>query len=88
MGYFMKWLLNKEEMYGHVYQEKWFDIGTEILVVNDAEEAIDVYEWLLSDEEERDKLANNAYERVLRDHTFRSRAIDLLKNFEAISSST
>lgn len=27
MGYFMIWLLDKEEIYGYVYEEKWFDIG-------------------------------------------------------------
>lgn len=27
MGYFMIWLLGKEEVYGYVYGEKWFDIG-------------------------------------------------------------
>ncbi len=27
MGYFMTWLLDKTEVYGHTYYEKWFDIG-------------------------------------------------------------
>ena len=27
MGYFMIWLLDKEEAHGYVYEEKWFDIG-------------------------------------------------------------
>jgi glucose-1-phosphate thymidylyltransferase len=27
MGYFLTWMMNKETVYGHVYFEKWFDIG-------------------------------------------------------------
>lgn len=27
MGYFMEWLLENDELLGHVYTEKWFDIG-------------------------------------------------------------
>lgn len=27
MGYFMEWLLANNEIYSHVYEEKWFDIG-------------------------------------------------------------
>ena len=27
MGYFIKWLMQHEKVYGHVYFEKWFDIG-------------------------------------------------------------
>ncbi|MBS3132539.1 nucleotidyltransferase family protein [Candidatus Woesearchaeota archaeon] len=27
MGYFLAWLMNLEKVYGHVYFERWFDIG-------------------------------------------------------------
>ncbi|OGM01998.1 hypothetical protein A3K72_01295 [Candidatus Woesearchaeota archaeon RBG_13_36_6] len=27
IGYFMEWLLANDELYGYVYEEKWFDIG-------------------------------------------------------------
>lgn len=27
IGYFMEWLLQNDELYGYVYEEKWFDIG-------------------------------------------------------------
>lgn len=27
IGYFMEWLLHNDELYGYVYEEKWFDIG-------------------------------------------------------------
>jgi glucose-1-phosphate thymidylyltransferase len=27
MGYFLTWLMKRETVIGHVYYEKWFDIG-------------------------------------------------------------
>ena len=27
MGYFMTWLMEREKVFGHVYRQKWFDIG-------------------------------------------------------------
>lgn len=27
MGYFMKWLISRRDVYAHVYKQKWFDIG-------------------------------------------------------------
>lgn len=27
MGYFMEWLIERHGPVGHVYREKWFDIG-------------------------------------------------------------
>ena len=27
MGYFITWLMKHEKVFGHVYLEKWFDIG-------------------------------------------------------------
>ena len=27
MGYFISWLMQRDKVYGHVYLEKWFDIG-------------------------------------------------------------
>lgn len=27
MGYFMQWLIKKENVFGHIYKEKWFDVG-------------------------------------------------------------
>ncbi len=53
---------------------EWFDIGKEIIVVNSEKEAIETYEWLLSDDEEREKIGEKARERVLKDHTYRNRA--------------
>lgn len=27
-GYFLQWLINKQNIHGVVYRSKWFDIGT------------------------------------------------------------
>ena len=62
--------------------EKWFDLSKEMLVAESAKEAIELYTWLLSDEEKRLKLGENAYRRILKEHTAKSRAIELLGFFD------
>lgn len=57
--------------------EEWFDVGRELVVVNSEEEAIESYEWLLGDDEERKNMGERARERVLNEHTFHHRAEDL-----------
>lgn len=58
--------------------EEWFDINKEIFIVNNAKEAYDIYQWLLSDDETRIKAANSARKRVLKEHTYKHRAEQLL----------
>ncbi|WP_276271764.1 CgeB family protein [Haloarcula litorea] len=57
---------------------EWFDIGEEMYVAETAEEAMDLYEWLLDDDELREATGRKARERVLADHTFRDRANELV----------
>ncbi len=64
--------------------EEWFEPGKEIIVVHSEQEAIDAYERLLSSEEERMTLANNARKRVLREHTYADRARQLLDIFKTL----
>lgn len=59
--------------------EEWFTNGKEIIIVNDREEVLDVYKWLLDDEDSRITLGNNARKRVLSDHTYKKRAEELIK---------
>jgi spore maturation protein CgeB len=62
--------------------DKWFDTTNEITVVNSVEECIEVYKTLINDEENRTVLAESAYQRVLKEHTTRHRArqiIDIIK---------
>lgn len=60
--------------------EEWFDPGREIEVVNSKEEAIDVYKWLLDDKASREEIGRRARERVLKEHTYCHRAMEILKH--------
>jgi len=54
--------------------EEWFDVGKELLVVQDESEAIEVFNWLLTSEEEFKKIGENARKRILMGHTYHHRA--------------
>lgn len=58
--------------------EKWFEVGREILIANSEAEAMEIYRNLLSDERKREELGNKARERVLKEHTFKHRAVELI----------
>jgi len=58
---------------------EWFEIGDEMFVAEDQAEAIELYEWLLDDDEEREAVGRRAHERVLEDHTFTDRADRLVE---------
>lgn len=64
--------------------EEWFEPGKELIVVHSAEEAIERYQYLLANERERIAIGNAARERVLKQHTYRHRAselIDIIKQY-------
>ena len=54
--------------------EEWFEVGKELVVVNNEDEAIETYQRLLCSDEECQKLGENARERVFKDHTYYNRA--------------
>jgi spore maturation protein CgeB len=61
--------------------ERWFEPGSELIVVNDANEAIAAYRDLLDDPAQAEEMGRRARERVLDEHTYRHRArrvLDLL----------
>ena len=58
--------------------EEWFEPGKELFVVNSGEEAVDRYRYLLAHESERLAVGRAARERVLKEHTFRHRAQQLV----------
>jgi glycosyltransferase involved in cell wall biosynthesis len=58
--------------------KEFFEPNKEIVVVSDANEAVDKYNWLLSSEEDRLKVANAARLRILREHTYVHRVHQLL----------
>ena len=59
--------------------ERWFEPGSELLIVNDAVEAADAYRDLLADPAQAEELGRRARERVLDEHTYRHRARQLLQ---------
>ena len=62
--------------------EEWFDVGKELIVVNSDKEAIEIYKWLLDDEIEREKIGKRARERILKEHTYRHRAREIINVLE------
>ncbi|HET7572841.1 MAG TPA: glycosyltransferase [Gaiellaceae bacterium] len=59
--------------------ERWFEPGSELLVVRDADEATDAYRELLADRGLAEELGRRARERVLDEHTYAHRARRLLE---------
>lgn len=59
--------------------ETWFEPGKEIIIVHSADEAVDRYRYLLGHEAERRAIGQAARERVLKEHTFRHRARQLVE---------
>jgi spore maturation protein CgeB len=59
--------------------ETWFDVGTELLVVETADEAIDYYASLLNDGGTRKAMGEAARTRVLQEHTHRQRADQIVR---------
>jgi spore maturation protein CgeB len=59
--------------------DRWFEPGSELLVVESAEEATDAYRALLGDPGQAEELGRRARERVLDEHTYRHRARQLLE---------
>ena len=59
--------------------ERWFEPGSEIIVVEDAEQATAAYRDLLGDAAQAEELGRRARERVLDEHTYRHRARQLLE---------
>ncbi len=59
--------------------ERWFEPGVEIVIVEDAQQAIGAYRDLLADPAQAEELGRRARERVLDEHTYRHRAKRLLE---------
>lgn len=58
--------------------EEWFDVGREIVVVNDEKEVLSVYQNLLDSENDREKMGERARQRILKDHTYHHRAEEVI----------
>lgn len=53
---------------------KWFENNKEIIIVKDPLEILEIYDWLLSDREEREQMGERAHTRLLKEHTYTHRA--------------
>ena len=62
----------------HAGIEQWFTPGEQILVVNDADEAVAAYTALLDDPGLAQRMGESARQRVLDEHTYAQRARQLL----------
>src|SRR5260221_13343273 len=58
--------------------ETWFEPGKEVIMVNSRDEAVERYRWLLDHDSERRAMGVAARERLLKEHTFRHRARQLI----------
>jgi len=59
--------------------ERWFEPGSELVVVATADEALDTYRALLDDPAEAEAMGARARERVLDEHTYAHRARQILR---------
>ena len=58
--------------------QEWFEPEKEIIIVNSSDEAVDRYQFLINHESERKSIGKAARKRVLKQHTFRHRAGELV----------
>jgi len=65
--------------------EEWFEVGKEMFMVHNAEEAVETYKTLLASEELRRKTGILARERVIKEHTTQHRAKQLLDILQEIN---
>ena len=63
----------------HAGIERWFEPGSELVVVESADEAVSAYEELLGDAARAEELGRAARERALDEHTYVHRARQLLE---------
>ncbi|MCX5997095.1 MAG: glycosyltransferase [Chloroflexi bacterium] len=59
--------------------QEWFEPGKELIIANSSQEAINIYKTLLSLPDKRRALAEQARMRVLKEHTYKHRANQLIE---------
>lgn len=66
--------------------EEWFEPGSELLIANNSGEAIKLYRTLLASPEKRRQLAEKARLRVLKEHTYKHRAVQLIETISRLNA--
>lgn len=64
--------------------ETWFEPDKEIITINSPDEALERYRWLLDHETQRRQIGAAARARVLKEHTYRQRAqqlVDIVRGY-------
>jgi len=64
--------------------EEWFDVGREIVLIENSDNIIDIYNGLLADSEEREKIGERARERILKEHTYYHRAHLMVQSLKGL----
>ena len=59
--------------------ENWFELDKEIIVANNSKECVEIYQTLIEDDEMRMNIGNAARNRVMKDHTSRHRARQIIQ---------
>ena len=62
--------------------ERWFEPGSELLIVETGDQAVEAYQALLADPAQATEMGRRARERVLDEHTYRHRARQMLAALE------
>jgi glycosyltransferase involved in cell wall biosynthesis len=65
--------------------EMWFEPDKEVLILDSPAHAVERYRWLLAHDSQREAIARAARERVLKEHTFRHRAqqlVDIIRSYQ------
>ena len=68
--------------------EKWFKIGKEMYQVSNTKECVEIYNYLLDNEEERFKTGKAARVRILKEHTHRHRARQIRQFIQSLRTRT
>jgi hypothetical protein len=68
--------------------EEWFEVGREIMIANNESDVLSIYQFLLDSDDEREKIGNCARQRILKDHTYHHRALELIQALNCRKSET
>lgn len=68
--------------------EEWFEVGKEIIIANNENEVFSIYQYLLDSDDEREKIGKLARQRILKEHTYRHRAEELIHALDGRKSRT
>jgi hypothetical protein len=58
--------------------EEWFEVGRDLMVINNTNEADETYQWLLSSDDDRFNMGKSLREKLLKSHTYYHRAEELV----------